>query len=102
MAGLPISGWLFAACEAVPFLGAALSFLTAGVLTQLIRTPMKVATGAKGFSWSATIEGFRVIFRQPVLRLIMLWVIGTNMVFNPSSIFLAILATARSRAPLSR
>ena len=58
---------------------------------------MKVATGAKGFSWSATIEGFRVIFRQPVLRLIMLWVIGTNMVFNPSSIFLAILATARSR-----
>jgi predicted MFS family arabinose efflux permease len=58
---------------------------------------MKVVTGAKGFSMRANVEGFRFLARQPVLRLMMIWIIGSNMAFTHSSVFLAIVATATSR-----
>ena len=97
MVGPPIGGSLFGVAQSLPFFGAAASFFTGAVLTQLIRTPMKVVTGAKGFSWSATWEGFRFLVRQPILRLMMIWIIGSNMAFTHSSVFLAIVATAKSR-----
>ncbi len=97
MVGPPIGGSLFGLARGLPFLGAAISFFIGAALTQLIRTPMKVVTGAKGFSMSATVEGFRFIVRQPVLRLMMIWIIGSNMAFTHSSVFLAIVATAKSR-----
>jgi predicted MFS family arabinose efflux permease len=97
MVGPPIGGSLFGIAQSLPFFGAAGSFLVGGVLTQLIRTPMKVVTGAKGFSWSATWDGFRFLVRQPILRLMMIWIIGSNMAFTHSSVFLAIVATAKSR-----
>jgi MFS family permease len=95
--GPPIGGSLFGVAQALPFLGAAVSFFVGAVLTQLIRTPMKVVTGAKGFSMRATVEGFRFLARKPILRLIMIWIIGSNMAFTHSSVFLAIVATAKSR-----
>jgi predicted MFS family arabinose efflux permease len=102
MVGPPIGGSLFGVAQALPFFASAMSFLAGGVLTQLIRTPMKVVSNAKGFSLSATVEGFKVIYRQPILRLIMIWVMGSNMAFTHSSVFLAIVATAKSRgAPAS-
>lgn len=97
MIGPPIGGALFGVAQSLPFVGAALSFLVGGVLTQLIRTPMKVVSGAKGFSLKSTAEGFRIIYRQPILRLIMIWAMGSNMAFTHSSVFLAIVATAKSR-----
>ena len=97
MVGPPIGGSLFGVAQSLPFLGAAASFFAGSVLTQLIRTPMKVVTGAKGFSWSATWDGFRFLVRQPILRLMMIWIIGSNMAFTHSSVFLAIVATAKSR-----
>ena len=97
MVGPPIGGSLFGVAQSLPFFGAAASFFIGAVLTQLIRTPMKVVTGAKGFSWSATWEGFRFLVRQPILRLMMIWIIGSNMAFTHSSVFLAIVATAKSR-----
>jgi len=97
MVGPPIGGSLFGVAQSLPFFGAAASFFAGSVLTQLIRTPMKVVTGAKGFSWSATWDGFRFLVRQPILRLMMIWIIGSNMAFTHSSVFLAIVATAKSR-----
>jgi predicted MFS family arabinose efflux permease len=97
MIGPPIGGSLFGVAQALPFFTAALSFLAGGVVTQLIRTPMKVVTGAKGFSKANIAEGFRIIWRQPILRLLMLWAMGSNMAFTHSSVFLAIIATAKSR-----
>jgi predicted MFS family arabinose efflux permease len=97
MVGPPIGGSLFGLAQALPFLGSAISFLVGAVLTQAIRTPMKVVTGAKGLSLHTTLEGFRFLVRQPILRLMMIWIIGSNMAFTHSSVFLAIVATARSR-----
>jgi MFS family permease len=97
MVGPPIGGSLFGVAQSLPFFGAGISFFVGAALTQLIRTPMKVVTGAKGFSWSATWEGFRFLVRQPILRLMMIWIIGSNMAFTHSSVFLAIVATAKSR-----
>jgi predicted MFS family arabinose efflux permease len=96
-AGPPIGGSLFGVAQGLPFLGAAISFFVGAALTALIRTPMKVVTGAKGFSMRANVEGFRFLARQPVLRLMMIWIIGSNMAFTHSSVFLAIVATATSR-----
>jgi MFS family permease len=97
MVGPPIGGTLFGVAQGLPFLGAAASFLFGGVLTQLIRSPMKVVSGAKGFSMKANIEGFKIIWRQPIIRLQMIWAMGSNMAFTHSSVFLAIVATAKSR-----
>lgn len=97
MVGPPMGGSLFGVAQSLPFVGAAVSFFVGAVLTRLIRTPMKVVTGARGFSMSDTMEGFRFLVRQPILRLMMIWIIGSNMAFTHSSVFLAIIATAKSR-----
>jgi predicted MFS family arabinose efflux permease len=97
MVGPPIGGWLFGLGQAFPFLGAAISFFAAGGMTRAITTSMKVASSGKGRMTSGAVEGFRILARQPILRSMMIWVMGSNMAFTHTSIFLVIVATARSR-----
>jgi predicted MFS family arabinose efflux permease len=96
MVGPPIGGSLFGVARAFPFFGAAISFLLSSVLLLFVRKPMKVEpTGTH--TERRTIEGFRFLFREPVLRNLILWLMGSNMAFTHSGVFLALIATAKQR-----
>lgn len=103
--GPPVGGSLFGIARGFPYLAAAVSFLLSTVLLLFIRKPMQLAsapagTGAK--EKRGTIEGFRFLFRQPILAPLIIWIMGSNMAFTHSGIFLALIATAKHRgAPAS-
>ncbi|GAA2681630.1 MULTISPECIES: MFS transporter [Actinosynnema] len=100
--GPPIGGSLFGIARALPFLSAAVSFLASALLLFLIRKPTQAPrpertaattpTGERG-----TIAGFRAIARQPVILILVIWAMGSNMAFNHSGMFLALIATAQDR-----
>ncbi|MFI0928729.1 MFS transporter [Streptomyces sp. NPDC021012] len=96
MGGPPVGGTLFGVARAFPFLSAAVGFLVSTVLLLFIRKPMKVEQLAPGEK-RGTAEGFRILARQPVLRLLIVWIMGSNMAFTHSGVFLALIATAESR-----
>ncbi|MFH8627364.1 MFS transporter [Streptomyces vietnamensis] len=96
MGGPPVGGTLFGVARAFPFLSAAVGFLVSTVLLLFIRKPMKVEQLAPGEKRN-TAEGFRILARQPVLRLLIVWIMGSNMAFTHSGVFLALIATAESR-----
>ncbi|MFJ6936690.1 MFS transporter [Streptomyces sp. NPDC101132] len=96
MGGPPVGGTLFGVARAFPFLSAAIGFLISTVLLLFIRKPMKVEQAAPGEKRN-TAEGFRILGRQPVLRLLIVWIMGSNMAFTHSGVFLALIATAESR-----
>ncbi|WP_143262095.1 MFS transporter, partial [Allokutzneria sp. NRRL B-24872] len=96
MGGPPVGGTLFGVARAFPFLSAAVGFLVSTILLLFIRKPMKVEQLAPGEKRN-TAEGFRILARQPVLRLLIVWIMGSNMAFTHSGVFLALIATAESR-----
>lgn len=96
MGGPPAGGALFAVSRAFPFLTAAIAFLVSSALLLLIRKPLKVENAAPGEKRHA-VEGFRFLARQPVLRLLIIWIMGSNMAFTHTGVFLALIATAQSR-----
>ncbi|MEW2132088.1 MFS transporter [Streptomyces sp. NPDC005435] len=96
MGGPPIGGTLFGVARAFPFLSASIGFLVSTVLLLFIRKPMKVEQISPGEK-RGTAEGFRILARQPVLRLLIVWIMGSNMAFTHSGVFLALIATAESR-----
>ncbi|MFG2877551.1 MFS transporter [Streptomyces sp. NPDC048337] len=100
MGGPPIGGSLFGVARAFPFLSAAIGFLVSTVLMLFIRKPLKVEQAAPGEKRN-TAEGFRILAKQPVLRLLILWIMGSNMAFTHSGVFLALIATAESRGASS-
>ncbi|MFE9750403.1 MFS transporter [Saccharothrix saharensis] len=97
VAGPPIGGALYGIARALPFLGAAIAFLASAVILLFIRKPMQAppapSDGGKRGAW----EGFKFIARQPIIRILILWVMVSNMAFNHSGMFLALIATAESR-----
>ncbi|MFG2844714.1 MFS transporter [Kitasatospora sp. NPDC048296] len=95
-AGPPVGGWLFGVARALPFVGAAVAFLVSNLLLMLVKVPaaQKPATGTAG---RGTMEGFRFLFRHPVLRPLMISITLSNMAFNTTGIFLAVIATAKER-----
>ncbi|MDF3300838.1 MFS transporter [Streptomyces tropicalis] len=96
MGGPPIGGGLFGVARAFPFLSSAIGFVVSTVLLLFIRKPMKVEHIAPGEK-RHTAEGFRILARQPILRLLIVWIMGSNMAFTHSGVFLALIATAESR-----
>ncbi|MGW2559527.1 MFS transporter [Streptomyces sp. NPDC001514] len=100
MGGPPVGGALFAVARAFPFLSSAIGFLISTVLLLFIRKPLKVENAAPGEKRNAA-EGFRFLARQPVLRLLIIWIMGSNMAFTHSGVFLALIATAESRGASS-
>lgn len=69
-------------------------------LLLFIRKPLKVENPAPGEKRNAA-EGFRFLARQPVLRLLIVWIMGSNMAFTHTGVFLALIATAESRGASS-
>jgi MFS family permease len=98
--GPPIGGALFGLARALPFFAAALSFLISAVLLLFIKKPTQAPpepTAGPGHTKRGVLEGFRFIARQPIIRVLVLWAMGSNMAFNHSGIFLALIATAQSK-----
>jgi MFS family permease len=95
--GPPVGGALFGIARAFPFLGAAVSFLASVVILLLIKKPMQAPAVATPGAKRGAIEGFKFIARQPVILFWIIWVMGSNMAFNHTGIFLALIATAKSR-----
>jgi predicted MFS family arabinose efflux permease len=78
------------------------SFLVSSVLLLFIRKPMQQTAAAtsgspNGVERRGTIEGFKYLFRQPILRPLIIWIMGSNMAFTHSGVFLALIATAKQR-----
>lgn len=73
-----------------------MAFLVSTVLLLFIRKPLKVENAAPGEKRHA-VEGFKFLARQPVLRLLIIWIMGSNMAFTHTGVFLALIATAESR-----
>ncbi|MFI5756563.1 MFS transporter [Streptomyces sp. NPDC051569] len=96
MGGPPAGGSLFVVARAFPFLSAAVAFLISTVLLLFIRKPLTVERAAPGEKRNAA-QGFRFLARQPVLRLLIVWIMGSNMAFTHTGVFLALIATAESR-----
>ncbi|MFD0201766.1 MULTISPECIES: MFS transporter [Saccharothrix] len=97
VAGPPIGGALYGIARALPFLAAAIAFLASAVILLFIKKPMQAPpsptdTGKRG-AW----EGFKFIAGQPIIRILILWVCVSNMAFNHSGMFLALIATAEGR-----
>ncbi|ROP35585.1 MFS transporter [Saccharothrix texasensis] len=97
VAGPPIGGALFAVARAFPYLAAALSFLISTALLLLVRKPMQSEESRAAKEKGGTAEGFRFLFKQPILRPLIIWIMGSNMAFTHSGVFLALIATAQGR-----
>ena len=96
--GSPIGGSLFAVGRAVPFLASALTFVLSAAALLFASRPMQEARpvhrhGEPG----GALAGYRAIRAEPIIFLWLLWVIGSNMAFNHTGTFLALIATARDR-----
>ncbi|MFD1151462.1 MFS transporter [Saccharothrix hoggarensis] len=97
VAGPPIGGALFGVARAFPYLAAAVSFLISTVLLLLVRKPMQSEPAKGPKEKRGTAEGFRFLFKQPILRPLIIWIMGSNMAFTHSGVFLALIATAQGR-----
>jgi MFS family permease len=98
--GPPIGGFLFAIAWALPFLISAVAFLIAGALLLLIRRPTQaahVATKSGSGGKGGILEGWRAVVKEPIILILVIWAAGSNMTFNHSGIFLALIATAHER-----
>jgi predicted MFS family arabinose efflux permease len=95
--GPPIGGALFALGRAFPYLGAAISFLISALLLVLIKKPMQAAGTIADHGKRGAIDGFRFIRRQPILLISLIWIMGSNMVFNHTGVFVALAATTSER-----
>ncbi|MEV8114703.1 MFS transporter [Streptomyces xiamenensis] len=122
--GPPIGGAFFGIARALPFLSAAVAFLISAVLLLFIKKPLQAPREAVTDTAPATgdadpggrkdggegkdgkpgkpakggmLQGFRFIRRQPVILILLIWAMGSNMAFNHSGMFLALIATAEHR-----
>lgn len=125
--GPPIGGAFFGIARALPFLSAAVAFLISAVLLLFIKKPLQAPREAVTDSAPATgdadpegrkhgeegkedkdgkpgkpakggmLQGFRFIRRQPVILILLIWAMASNMAFNHSGMFLALIATAEHR-----
>ncbi|WP_239154397.1 MFS transporter [Amycolatopsis sp. FDAARGOS 1241] len=108
--GPPIGGWFYGLGRGFPFLSAAVAFLASWVVFFFIRKPTQApaqpesvaetaekAEAAAPVAKSRPLDGFRFIIRQPILGRMIFWVMGSNMAFNHSGVFLALIATAHQR-----
>ncbi|WP_162292895.1 MFS transporter [Actinophytocola xinjiangensis] len=96
--GSPIGGSLFALGRAVPFLASAVLFVLSTVALLFVTRPMQQARTVRGHDESGNaLAGYRAIRAQPIIFLWLLWVVGSNMAFNHTGTFIALIATARDR-----
>ncbi len=99
VAGPPVGGALFALARALPFFAAALSFLASAVILLLVKKPTQAprTLETKAAPQGHMLDGFKFIAKQPIILILVLWAMGSNMAFNHSGMFLALIATAQDR-----
>lgn len=99
--GPPIGGALFGLAHGAPYLGAALGFLLSTALLLVIRRPMQAVDTITDPGKRGAVDGFRFIRRQPVLLMSLIWIMGSNMMFNHTGVFIALAATGREKGAAS-
>jgi MFS family permease len=94
--GAPLAGFLFGLGRAFPFAVEALTYLVSAGLVLCIRRPMQAVAAGPRERWTlrGTVVGFAVLAKHPILRPMMLWILGFNLSFTHTGAFLAIIATA--------
>ncbi|MGW7188497.1 MFS transporter, partial [Streptomyces sp. NPDC054838] len=99
VAGAPLGSSLFGVARSLPFLGTGLAFAAAAVALLFVRKPLQAAAlkSGEGAESGKAREGFRFILRTPVLLVWIVWIMGSNMAFNHTGAFLALIATGRDR-----
>ncbi|BFU46070.1 MFS transporter [Krasilnikovia sp. MM14-A1004] len=97
--GSPIGSSLFAVGRAVPFLATGLTFVCSALALLFIRRPLQAPPqpAEREEPKRRVSDGFRFIRRQPILLVWIVWLMGSNMAFNHTGAFLALIATARER-----
>lgn len=95
--GPPVAGAFFAISRAFPYLAAAVSFLISTVLLLFIKKPMQAAATVADDGKRHAADGFRFIRRQPILFVLLSWILLSNLVFNHTGVFIAIAAIGTSR-----
>lgn len=96
LVGPPVAGAFFAVARAFPYLAAAVSFLISTVLLLFIKKPMQAAATVADDGKRHAIDGFRLIRREPILFVLLSWILLSNLVFNHTGVFIAIAAIATS------
>ncbi|MBR8740931.1 MFS transporter [Nocardiopsis sp. MG754419] len=97
--GAPVAGALFGLGRAFPFLAEAVCYLLSTVLILRIRRPMQAPRCESGEPWTlrASMTGFALLAGHPILRPMMCWIVGFNIAFTQTGVFLALIATADER-----
>lgn len=97
--GAPVAGFLFSLGRAFPFLAEAVFYLVSVVLVLRIRRPMQAHhhDEPERLSLRGSVSGFVLLARHPILRPMMLWIVGFNVAFTQTGAFLALIATADDR-----
>lgn len=97
--GAPIAGFLFNLGRAFPFLAEALAYLVSAVLVLFIRRPMQASGYRIREPWTlrGMVGGFVFLARHPILRPMLMWIVGFNVAFTHTGAFLALIATAESQ-----
>ncbi len=97
--GAPLAGFLFSLGRAFPFLGEALCYLVSMALVLRIRRPMQARhhSEPERFTLRGAVTGFALLARHPILRPMLLWIVGFNIAFTQTGAFLALIATADDR-----
>lgn len=96
VAGAPLGSSLFGVARSLPFVATGLAFAAAAVALLFVRKPLQAAPAADGERGKAR-DGFRFIGRTPVLLVWIVWIMGSNMAFNHTGAFLALIATGKDR-----
>ena len=97
--GAPVAGFLFSLGRAFPFLGEALCYLVSMALVLRIRRPMQAhdRSEPERLTLRGSVSGFVLLARHPILRPMLLWIVGFNVAFTQTGAFLALIATADDR-----
>ncbi|MEE2046730.1 MFS transporter [Nocardiopsis tropica] len=97
--GAPIAGSLFSLGRALPFVTEALAYLVSAALVLFIRRPMQACRAPARERWTlrGTVGGFSLLAADPILRPMILWIVGFNLAFSQSGAFLALIATAEAQ-----
>ncbi|MBB6118522.1 MFS transporter [Nocardiopsis algeriensis] len=90
------AGFLFGLGRAVPFLAEAFACLVSAVLVLFIRRPMQSGERRERRPWTpgGAVGGFTFLARHPLLRPMLCWIVGFNLVFSQAGVSLALIATA--------
>ncbi|MFD3688673.1 MFS transporter [Nocardiopsis sp. NPDC058631] len=97
--GAPLAGSLFGLGRALPFVTEALAYLVSAALVLFIRRPMQADRPPVRERWTlrGALSGFALLAGHPVLRPMVLWIVGFNLGFTQPGAFLALIATAQER-----